>query len=914
MCPFSIFGYYKFAMDVDFFCLGGGEMGALIRSIDWSKTPLGDTKQWPQSLKMHTKTMLDNKLGMYIAWGPEYIQIYNDAYRPILGSAKHPQAMGISSKETFSEIWNIIGPMFQDVMLEGKSVGFSDFMLTLDRNGDGQKEDCFFDFSYSPIYHEKGFVGGVLVTVIETTQQVKSVKNLHQRESNLRNLVINAPVGMCVLMGSNYSVEIVNEAMVELWGTQKEIVLGKPVFEALPIGRNQGIEQHLDNVYRTGKNFSGKHSLKLLRNGKTEKVYVNYSYEPFRDQDGVTTGIIAVAIDVTEQVLSKRKVEESEANLQRLVMNAPVAMCVLKEPEHKVEIVNEAMLKLWGKTKKDVLNKPIFEGLPEAKDQGFKTLLDDVYKTGNTFSASEHAVILPREGGSQTIYVNFTYDPFKDVDGNITGIIAVAIDVSEQVKARRKIEDSEANLQKIIKNAPIAMCILKGPEYVFDIVNEPMLVLLGRSRDVVFKKPIFKALPEIEELGLQDILNTVYKTATPFITEEMTFHLYRNGTLTPTFINFMYEPILGDENLVEGVIVVAIDVTSQVEARHKIEEAEERARLAIESADIGTYDIDLQTERLITSKRFDELFEFGPGPSRQDIINRYHPEDLHIRHKAYQEALEKGSSTYQVRLLFKDGSIKWVRCNGTVLFDKHRNPIRLLGTVFDVSPTVKLQQQKDDFIAIASHELKTPLTSVKGYNQILSSLVKKGDQVTSLNIIKKTERQIEKMTKLIHNFLDLSKLDSAQLKLEKEDFDLNDLVSETINYYNLPENKERLRFKKGELPPIHADKSKLGHVIDNLLSNALKYSEQDKQVIITTLVENGCAVVRVLDHGKGINTTSKNKIFQRFYRADNTVGGTTSGFGIGLYFSSEIIKLHGGKIWFESIEGEGSTFIFSIPL
>lgn len=260
-------------MPTDVFLRDGCEMGELIRSKNWSNTPLGNPHQWPMSLQLHTKTILDNKLGAYIAWGLEYTQIFNDTFRPILGS-KHPLALGSSSKETFSEIWHIIGPMFDEVM-KGKSVGFTDFMVPLDRNEDGKPEECFFDFSYSPIYHEAGYVGGVLVTVIETTDKVQSLKRLLHSQSNLRNLVINAQVGMCLLKGDNYVVEEANDAMLRLWGTSREVVMGRPIFEALPIGKDQNIQPHLDQVYKTGISYYGKNSLIANSDGELHKVYVN---------------------------------------------------------------------------------------------------------------------------------------------------------------------------------------------------------------------------------------------------------------------------------------------------------------------------------------------------------------------------------------------------------------------------------------------------------------------------------------------------------------------------------------------------------------------------------------------------------------------------------------------------------------
>ena len=154
---------------------GGGEMGALMRSIDWSKTAVGPVERWPQSLRTALSILLETGFPMYIAWGEDYTQFYNDGYRPILGSTKHPMAMGISTRETFAEIWTIIGPMFQGVM-EGRPTTLVDFLLPLDRHG--FTEECYFIFSYSPIREESGRVGGVLVTVTETTQRLLGERRL----------------------------------------------------------------------------------------------------------------------------------------------------------------------------------------------------------------------------------------------------------------------------------------------------------------------------------------------------------------------------------------------------------------------------------------------------------------------------------------------------------------------------------------------------------------------------------------------------------------------------------------------------------------------------------------------------------------------------------------------------------------
>jgi signal transduction histidine kinase/DNA-binding response OmpR family regulator len=150
-------------------------MGALMRTIDWARTPVGPVDSWPQSLRTALSILLETGFPMYIAWGPDFTQFYNDGYRPILGSTKHPAAMGASTRETFAEIWDIIGPMFAGVM-QGTPTTVVDFMLPLDRHGFA--EECYFIFSYSPIRQENGQVGGVLVTVTETSPRVIGERRL----------------------------------------------------------------------------------------------------------------------------------------------------------------------------------------------------------------------------------------------------------------------------------------------------------------------------------------------------------------------------------------------------------------------------------------------------------------------------------------------------------------------------------------------------------------------------------------------------------------------------------------------------------------------------------------------------------------------------------------------------------------
>ncbi len=457
--------------------------------------------------------------------------------------------------------------------------------------------------------------------------------------------------------------------------------------------------------------------------------------------------------------------------------------------------------------------------------------------------------------------------PLFGDEGKIEGILISVLDHTEKVDTIAKLDKAEFKLKNIILNAPVGMAVYSGKNFTIEYPNALFANIAGKKEEDLAGKPLFEAIPEAKGQGLEEILENVYNTNSRFITYERKVLLRNNqGVMRDWYLNFIYEPYTDVYGNVEGIIIVVIDVTDQVISRRRLEELEERNRLAIEIANIGTYDIDIKTDSIITSERFDEIFGVKSKCDRAKYVSLYHPEDKHIRDMAYEDVRKNGYTSYQVRLLLDDGTIKWVKCEAKAYYDSNHEPNRLIGTVLDVTDSVLLQQHKDDFLAIASHELKTPLTSVKGYSQLLENLIRKGDQVIALNIIKKTQRQVDKMSKLIHTFLDVSRMDSSQLNLTKEDFDFNDLVSETVNYFNVPEFKERIRFAAGKVARIFADRQKISLVIDNFVSNALKYSPNDKEIFLKSYPEGNFIVFSVKDCGKGINASSKSKIFQRFYR------------------------------------------------
>nr|WP_315424419.1 ATP-binding protein [uncultured Pedobacter sp.] len=226
--------------------------------------------------------------------------------------------------------------------------------------------------------------------------------------------------------------------------------------------------------------------------------------------------------------------------------------------------------------------------------------------------------------------------------------------------------------------------------------------------------------------------------------------------------------------------------------------------------------------------------------------------------------------------------------------------------------SIKEEQQKNDFISMVSHELKTPLTSISAYVQLMQSRSLTDTFVA--NTLAKVQKQIRKMSTLISSFLNVSRLESGEIQLNLSHFDLNKLIHDLVEDLRLIYPTNQIDFEEGDAKIIYADKDKIGSVISNLISNAVKYSDQNSTVLIQSASKESEVNVSVTDHGIGIQAHDLEKLFDRFYRVESQQTKTISGFGIGLYLSAEIINRHNGKIWVESKYGEGSTFHFDIPI
>ncbi len=290
---------------------GLGEMAELTRTYDWGRSSVGPIETWPEVLLNTVNTLLNSRHPMFLWWGEDLIQFYNDAYRPSIGGDKHPKALGQKGQECWPEIWPIIFPQIDAVMKRGEASWHVDQLVPINRNG--TLEDVYWTYGYSPVYRSTGEIGGTLVVCTETTSSVLARRQVQFEMERLSDLFEQAPAFFAVLRGRDHVFEMVNRSYQQLIGHRD--VLGRTLREAVPEAEGQGFLGLLDGVYQTGEPYVGRGTpIHLARTSDhpLELRYLDFVYQPKREPDGSISGVIVLGVDVTEAKRSEQILLQSE--------------------------------------------------------------------------------------------------------------------------------------------------------------------------------------------------------------------------------------------------------------------------------------------------------------------------------------------------------------------------------------------------------------------------------------------------------------------------------------------------------------------------------------------------------------------------------------------------------------------------
>lgn len=445
-------------------------MGALIRAKDWGETSLGNPENWPQSLRTIVAVMLDNPFGMYIAWGREYIQLYNDGYRPILGSTKHPQALGISSRETFAEIWHIIDAMFDGVM-QGKAVGFPDFMLPLDRHG--YVEECYFDFSYSPIRQENGEVGGVLVTVIETTSKKKTEKDLQESEERFRNMADNIP-NLAWMANADGWIYWYNKKWYEYTGTLPEQMEG---WGWQSVHDPQTLHLVLDKWQGSIANGQPFDMVFPLKGADGEFRQFLTRVLPLRDGKGKVSQWFGTNTDITDQKKAEEALKESERRFRTMAEGTDILIAVGDETSNAVYF-NKAWVELTGKPMEHLLAFGWVDLVhPEDRDRYVNIYLRAFEKK---IAFTEECRVLNKDGEYRWLLSKV--QPRFNPAGTFAGYISSCLDITELKQTEQALKESEQRFRNVADSAP-ALIWMSDTDTRCYFFNKGWLKFTGRTME-----------------------------------------------------------------------------------------------------------------------------------------------------------------------------------------------------------------------------------------------------------------------------------------------------------------------------------------------------------------------------------------------------------------------------------------------
>ncbi|WP_158826880.1 PAS domain-containing protein [Mucilaginibacter lacusdianchii] len=826
-------------------------------------------------------------------------------------------------------IWNILNTVYTT----GEPFIDTEIGVPLAGKTGGQLSDHYFNVVYQPLRDDNGEINAVLSFKYEVTEHVAARKLLEENEQKLQRLNEELQQAYQELQASNEELMSGNE---ELIVTNEELKRTQEQFAEL----NENLERKVEE--RTS----------ALQESESEQQALNEELTAMNEEIRVTNEELYESRNRLEELV--QQLATSEQKVRSVIESAPFPIGVYMGREMRIEMLNQAIIDAWNRGS-DLIGKTYAEVLPELAGTGVYERLDEVYTTGKPYHATNQRVDLLVNGKLQPFYFNYDFTPLFDQQGNVYGVMNTAADVTDLATAKLEVEQSHKSLYNIIMRSPVAKSILLGADYTVDVANDRMITLWGKPREVIQNRPVFDALPEAKGQGLEEILHSVYTTGNTFETQERPVIMFRNGNIETLYLDSVYQPYRDAHDNIVGVIFTAIDVTAQVVAREEVQQlneelastneelksaneeqsavneelvtlnealkvSQDELQLAIDASGLATWDLNPETGRFVGNELTKAWFGLQPQDEIElsDALAAIAEADRERVIQNIEHAMNYASGgdydTYYTIVNPLDQVSRVVRAKGKALFNEQQQAIRLSGVLLDVTEQKKDEQRKNDFIGIVSHELKTPLTSLKALLQVAGLKMKKSEDAFLQGAVEKSSLQVKKMETMINGFLNISRLESGKMAIEKTRFILQHLIINVIEETKLTVTNHHIQFVPGNVVEVCADHDKIESVISNLISNAIKYSPKGKQVVVQCQVIENSVQVSVQDDGIGIKEEDKQKLFERYYRVETSNTRHISGFGIGLYLCAEIIERHGGKIWVNSDEGKGSTFTFSLPI
>ncbi|WP_294296618.1 PAS domain-containing protein [uncultured Chryseobacterium sp.] len=711
-----------------------------------------------------------------------------------------------------------------------------------------------------------------------------------------------------IYTGPELTVQLANNAMLTLWGRDRSVV-GKKIEDVLPEMQKQPFTELLNEVWKSQETYKAE-EMSVMReiNGEVITSYLNFIFKPVLNKEGNVYCILHTARDVTELVKARNIVLEKEKQEQEISEGLKASNERLRSSNEALSALNieqKATNEKLGESNKSIhhMNRQIKKENTELlsgnrKFQDDLTNLDDLNKS-----------------------LTSRNQELKDLNDTITQL-------------NNKLSESDISFSNLIDQAPVAIMLLKGDDFIITMINDAMLALIEKDYSVIGKS-LFEILPELKGQPAAERLIETYRLGKPNSDHSNPVILKRGGQLEEGYFTFNYTPFLEDGK-VTGVIDMAVEVTPQVMAiqereaiiieksvlEETLRKSEQRLQGILETMAEGVGVIDATGQLVYANPMAQHILGLSESKIKERTYDDPKWQNLRLdgtllpseeHPMSIMMSTKKPVYDHEIGVKAPGRDIMYISINAAPLFDDEGNLTGGIGTFMDVTARRMITQGKEDFISIASHELKTPVTALKASLQLLERSHDRLPPESRTKLLDQSIKSLDKLSGLINSLLDTSRIEQGQLKLDKRPFTISELFDDCCSNFSQITDQEII-FQGDVSQKVVADNQQIGQVMINFITNAIKYAPESKQIIITAKKISDFEVkISVRDQGPGIPEEKLKHLFKRYYRT-NYQGQKFTGLGLGLFISGDIIKEHGGKIGVESEEGKGSEFWFILPV
>ena len=691
-----------------------------------------------------------------------------------------------------------------------------------------------------------------------------------------------------------------------------EFFIGKKISETLPPEIAKQSMEALVKSFESSEQASFEYEL-LMNN---EMKYFECRVISISDDEA-----LSIVREITQRKIAEKALLESEKNYRRLhesLMDGYVQV----DLKGNILKCNDTYLKITGYNFDDLQNISYEKITPEKWHKAEQAILDtQLYKRGYTDVYEKEYI---RKDGS---ICNIELRAFilKNDKGESEGSWAIVRDIT----GRKKIEEA-LKLQSEAFEALSVAVVITSVEGIIQWTNSAFTKLTGYSpneaigKDTRLLKSGMHNDHFYKELWDSILHGQVWRNEFINKRKDGTVY-YEDNTITPVFDAY---------GNITNFIAIKFDITEKKEMENALRESEERWQFALEGSGDGVWDWDVESNIIYVSPQWKRMLGYDSDELIQnfnDVENLIHPDDREKNIQSIEKYFRGENALYvnEHRVLCKDGAYKWVLVRGKILNrDKANNPLRIIGTQADITNRKKFEEQllsnlekekelndlKSRFVSTASHEFRTPLASILLISDVLISYWEKYEKTLIESKLKTIKERVLFLTDIVDNVLQVSKIQEGKIEFKPEEIDLVDFCKSSIDSFNVNESlKNKIQFssKYKSLTAI-IDLRLMNQILDNLISNAIKYTPENPHIIITLRKENEEVIISVEDNGIGIPEEDRKHIFDAFYRAANAKN--FQGNGLGLNIIKESLINQGGDITFSSITGKGTTFKVHLPV